>query len=317
MKRQISILGLVLMGTSFAFAQGASNIRINEVMTNNTQSLQDGYGYRHPWVELVNTAYSTYNVRGMYITTDRRVLDKTLSVPERMRMMSIIPNDDELTRLTAKQHVVFFLSSNPARGTNHLPVKVACSQPLWVALYDGNAVDLIDSVSVPVLSQNTSYARYSDGADRWVIKAADAVTPDNDNFIQVTETKVARLKKGDPHGFGIALLSMGIVFFSLVLLYVFFSIFGLYMQRKQTRKQKDTEQQSAKTIAKNKGKAVGGSAKKGQTPVDATNDKDVSQEIYLAVIAMALKQYRDDVHDTESGVITIRKKTTLWHNLNR
>ena len=34
--------------------------------------------------------------------------------------------------------------------------------------------------------------------------------------------------------------------------------------------------------------------------------------VYLAVIGMALQQYRDDVHDVESGVITIKHRDTEW-----
>ena len=33
----------------------------------------------------------------------------------------------------------------------------------------------------------------------------------------------------------------------------------------------------------------------------------------MAVIAMALKQYQDNVHDVESGVITIKPKNTDWN----
>ena len=35
---------------------------------------------------------------------------------------------------------------------------------------------------------------------------------------------------------------------------------------------------------------------------------------YTAVIAMALKQYQDDIHDEESDVITITPHETRWHN---
>jgi hypothetical protein len=34
----------------------------------------------------------------------------------------------------------------------------------------------------------------------------------------------------------------------------------------------------------------------------------------MAVIAMALKQYEDDVHDVESGIITIAPKKSVWNN---
>ena len=58
------------------YGQGAKNIKINEVLTNNTANLQDEFGNRRAWIELANTSFSTYDVRGMYITTDRRVLNK-------------------------------------------------------------------------------------------------------------------------------------------------------------------------------------------------------------------------------------------------
>jgi hypothetical protein len=32
----------------------------------------------------------------------------------------------------------------------------------------------------------------------------------------------------------------------------------------------------------------------------------------LAVIGLALRQYEDDIHDVESGIITIKPKNTDW-----
>ena len=40
--------------------------------------------------------------------------------------------------------------------------------------------------------------------------------------------------------------------------------------------------------------------------------KGIDKEVYIAVISMALKQYQDDVHDVESGIITIKSKDTGW-----
>ena len=48
MKRtKILLSGLLLVSTSAMMAQGAKNIRINEVLTNNTASIQDDYGQCH------------------------------------------------------------------------------------------------------------------------------------------------------------------------------------------------------------------------------------------------------------------------------
>ena len=294
-----------------AFAQGASNIKLNEVMTNNTRSIQDEFGNNGPWVEIVNTAYSTYNIRGMYITTDPSVLDKTMSVPDRMKRMSVIPNGDARTQLSARQHLVFYLNSNPAQGTLHLTTKVDTTKAVWIALYDANAVDIIDSVTVPVLNANTSYARYNDGASRWTVKAEEAVPPGIDNFIQVSMSKIEKLKHNDPNGFGITVLCMGIVFSCLALLYVFFSIFG-YVADRRNKLKKVAGVQPIKPIVKTSKKINEVRRKTTNILKDGMETKGRDKEIYIAVIAMALRQYTDNVHDVESGILTIKPHQSNW-----
>ena len=44
-KFKILLSGLLLASTSGVMAQGAKNIRINEVLTNNTTSIQALFGY--------------------------------------------------------------------------------------------------------------------------------------------------------------------------------------------------------------------------------------------------------------------------------
>ena len=113
MKKSAYLLGGLLLCSTSMMAQGAKNIKINEVVTSNIASIQDEFGNHNPWVELANTAYSSYNVRGMYITTDKSVLDPKMSVPERIKRMTILPSGDPRTALSARQHVVFYLNSNP------------------------------------------------------------------------------------------------------------------------------------------------------------------------------------------------------------
>jgi serine/threonine protein phosphatase PrpC len=74
------------------------------------------------------------------IKAARKVLDKSLSAPERISMMSIIPSGDERTSMGARQHLVFFANSNPAQGKLHLTVPVADSASVWVALYNGHGL---------------------------------------------------------------------------------------------------------------------------------------------------------------------------------
>ncbi len=298
------------------FAQGAKNIKINEVLTDNKASVQDEFGQHLPWVELVNTSFSTYDIRGMYIATDRKVLDPSLNAPQRIALMSIIPNGDDRSAMSAREHLVLFINSNPAKGFLHLNAKSVPGKPLWIALYDGNGIDLIDSVSVPALAADKSYARIKDGFLQWDVKPAEAVTPGTGNYIEINESKIARLKRDDPHGFGITVLSMGIVFFCLALLYVFFRIFGMIIvHQRELKKAAEAAAavQPVKAVAKTTEIAAEVAHKTNVVLKDGIQSKGIDREIYMAVIAMALKQYQDDVHDVESGIITIKPRQTMWN----
>ena len=301
---------LLLTGTSAMFGQGARNIVINEVLTNNTTSIQDEFGERNAWVELANTSYTTYNIRGMYLTTDRSVLDQKMSVPERIKRMSIIPNGETRTNLGGHQHVVFFGNSNPAHGKLHLSVRIPMSEPLWIALYNGNAVELLDSVTVPALDADMSYARQG---KKWAVKSAKNVTPGIENFIKTDETKDAKLKRDDPHGFGITLLAMGIVFTCLAVLFIFFTLFGVVMRHLETAR-KVANTHPIKPITKTVEKTAEIGHKAGVILQEGLKTKGIDREVYMAVIGMALKQYEDDVHDVESGIITIKQKSSSWND---
>jgi Na+-transporting methylmalonyl-CoA/oxaloacetate decarboxylase gamma subunit len=312
------LIAMVLLGSSaMMFGQGARNIKINEVLTDNQTSVQDEFGQHLPWLELVNTSFSTYNIRGMFITSDRKVLDKNLTAPQRIALMSPVPNGDNRSSLSARQHLVIFLNSNPAKGFLHLNMKVTPGEPAWIALYDGNGIDLIDSVSVPALAADKSFARIKDGFQQWDVKPAEAVTPGIGNYIEINESKIARLKRDDPHGFGITVLSMGIVFFCLALLYVFFRVFGMIIVHQRGLKkagQKAATVQPVKVAVKTTEKAVEVAHKTNVVLKDGLHTKGIDREIYMAVIAMALKQYQDDVHDVESGIITIKPRHTMWNH---
>ena len=304
--------GLVVLASLPMMAQMDASIKLNEVMTKNETSLIDGYGERNAWVEIANISHSTYNIRGMYLTTDRTVLDKKMSVPERVKRMSQIPNGDTRTNLSAQQIIVFQLNSSPAQGALHLSVKVDADKPTWIALYNGNATQLIDSVTVPVLAADQSYARINNnGIGDWEVKSADRVTPGIQNQTVVSESKVAKFKREDPYGFGMAIMAMSIVFSCLALLWITFTLFGMLMRHMDTAK-KVAHHQPIKPITKTVEKTIEVGHKTGIMLKEGFDKKGIDKEVYLAVIGLALRQYEDDIHDVESGVITIKPKNTDW-----
>ena len=300
---------LLLAGASMTHAQVEQSIKINEVMTSNTSNLQDEYGQREAWIEIANVSFTTYNVRGMFITTDRSVLDPQMSVPERMKRMSAIPSGEPRTALSGRQHLILFCNSLPSKGSMHLSVPIDPSKPTWVGLYSGNATQLIDSVTVPVIADNLSYARHKDGSVNWVVKSAEQVTPGISNMTDIVETKTAKLKREDPYGFGITVLAMGIVFFCLALLFVFFTLFGFFMKHRSAVANIQPVKAGVKTVEKTMEVA----SKTSTILQDGLKTKGIDKEVYVAVIAMALKEYQDNVHDVESGVITIKPKNTDWN----
>ena len=313
MKKISFLLGLLAVICLPMHAQMDASIKLNEVLTDNQSSLIDEYGTRHAWVEIANISHSTYNIRGMYLTTDRSVLDKSMSVPERVKRMSIIPNGEARTNLSGRQLIVFQLNSQPAKGSLHLAVKVDPTKPTWIALYNGNATQLIDSVTVPVLQADQSYARIANNgtpAD-WEVKSGDRVTLGIQNITTVSESKVEKFKREDPYGFAMAIMAMGIVFLCLALLWIFFTLFGMFMRHQEAAK-KVINKQPIKPITKTVEKTMEVGHKTGIILQEGLKTKGIDKEVYLAVIGMALQQYQDDVHDMESGIITIKHRDTGW-----
>ena len=346
MKKFGILLSLLVTATLSTWAQGAKSIRITEVMPNNQASIVDEYGAHKAWVELSNTSFTTYNIRGMFLTTDRRVLDKNMSPEERRKLMCPLPNNEPRTTLAGKKSVIIYdryiwhedsEETCPdcfpkgkghfrwlSEGTGPFQLKLGLV-PLkeiadafheknnWIALYDGNAVDLIDSISIPWLAADQSYALTSD-FKTWKISKADEVTP---GYLPQSTglSKPQMLKKTDPYGVGIAVLSMGIVFSCLALLFIFFWAFGAYMKHKQ-RIARATEKHANLLYKTGKKTIEVTSEISHKTNVmlkDGLTTKGIDKEIYMAVISLALKEYLEDVHDIESGIITIKPKQTRWN----
>ena len=166
---------------------------------------------------------------------------------------------------------------------------------------------------MPVLAADQSYARIANNgiATDWEVKSADRVTPGIQNQTVVSESKIEKFKREDPHGFGMAIMAMSIVFFCLALLWITFTLFGLLMRHMETAK-KVAHQQPIKPITKTVEKTLEVGHKTGIILQEGLKTKGIDREVYMAVIGMALKQYQDDVHDVESGIITIKSKDTGW-----
>ena len=129
--------------------------------------------------------------------------------------------------------------------------------------------------------------------------------------VALNTEKVEKFKQMDPYGFSMTIMAMGIVFSCLALLWLTFSLFGAIMRHAETAKMV-ANKQPIKPITKTVEKTMEVGHKTGVILQEGFKTKGIDREVYMAVIGMALKQYEDDVHDVESGVITIKRRDTGW-----
>ncbi len=131
-------------------------------------------------------------------------------------------------------------------------------------------------------------------------------------MMAVNMSTVERLRQDDPYGFGITILCMGVVFLCLALLFAFFKVFGYFADR-QAKLKELAEMQPVKPIVQT-GKMLNEVRQVTSNILqDGIDTKGRDKRIYIAVIAMAMKQYLEDMHDVESGVLTIKPHATAWN----
>lgn len=299
MKKKLFTLLLIMVAcASVASAQSRRALRINEIMVQNDSSVVDDYGCRSAWIELFNSNYAPLEISSVYLTNDRSVLD--IEDPqERKAMMYAVPLGDVNTKIPKRQHIVFWADDLPTRGTFHTNFKLIPGQENWIAVFDANGLDIIDSVSVPAtLPANATYARAIDGIENeanpeltWEIRdnktATTYITPSSNNIIKDSNSKVETFATQDKNGFAMTIMAMSIVFSALLMLCICFYIIskiGAYVSKH------------------NKAKSQG--TKLSELSKDEHPEHDSGEEI--AAIVMALHEHLD-AHDQENTVLTINK----------
>ena len=290
---------MAVLAAAVGFAQGAKSLKFNEILVTNTTSIVDEYGCRSAWIEFHNDAFASANARNCFLTTNREVLNKSLSAPERIKMMYQIPSGSVATHIEGKQKMLFFADATPNRGVFHTNFNLVDSTENWIALYDANGTTLLDSITVPALGENQSWARTKDGVGEWRIVTADNVTPAATNIVEQGEGKVAKFKRMDSLGLGMTVMCMAVVFSALAILWWLFAIIGKIF---------------AKTISSSK-KAPAKAAT--PAPAVAAAAKGDANDEEMAAICMALHEHFGNVHDEESDILTIASGESSWHMLTR
>ena len=213
-----------------------------------------------------------------------------------------VPLGDVNTEIPTRQHVIFWADGQPHKGTFHTSFTFKPGQDNYIAIYDADGKSLIDEIVVPgSLLPGQTYARKSDGigavgdADAWEVRDGSDekyITPSSNNIIKSTNSKVDMFAEQDPHGFGMAVMAMCIVFAALLVLALCFNIIN-----------KIGASVSAKRKEKALAETLPGAIAEGRA------DHDSGEEI--AAIVMALHDHFD-AHDRENTVLTINKVRSAY-----
>lgn len=290
---------LLLAGCCGLSAQNLSDLRISEIVVENTAGLTDGFGQRNGWIELFNTSYGTVKFGGCYLSDDPADLKKYH-----------IPTTDNTTKIGPRQSVVFYAGGNAAQGTYYTNFTLRRGSVLYLVSNDGRTV--LDTLKIPGdLQADKSVMRVPVGIKEMEFETRNNADPTpasyNGNLDALTKSDI--MKQRDPIGWILTMISVSTVFIALIILAF---IFGWIGNASKNAAGIPTERR--KRLSR---KAAGAGE---LTPeIAAAISLALQQEFggeTCAAIALALRDYLDGgVHDAESFVLTIRPSDRSgWSN---
>ena len=294
---------VALFAVTATFGQSVHDLRLNEMMIKNVDNYADEYGRHVPWVEIFNTAYNTVNITGCYLTDD------TTGLANASKKGGVIPAHwyriptDQKMYMPQRSFLIFYLDNSPLYGPYHASFSPEKSKTHYIALISSNGKELLDLVEYPVELRDTArtYGYLQDGIrDPKAFKQGKRqdgeldylgdFTPASSNETGEKISKQEKLKRDDPYGIGMAIISMAVVFTALIMIYIMLKIFNR-VSRRATQKSKAKEEAANAKVA----------------AVKAEDDKEVegANAEEIAAIGVALHLHFGSMHDEESEVITI------------
>ena len=305
--RRIHIIGLglaaLLGGVPALRAQNVSDLIISEVLCDpDSTGILDAYGRRGGWIELFNTSQGTVKFGGCYLTDDRNDLHK-----------SLIPKTDARTVLGPRQAVLFYAGGAGSDGTFYTSFSPKAGGTVYLVSNDGRTV--IDSLPLPrTLGRGQSVQKMATDIRgmRFEPHVSDRPSPGIVNGNPDEESKSDRMKRTDPYGLILAVVSISVVFAALAILWFIFGTMGDQFKKQDARK-------AGKVPEKRRKKGTKGVPEGNVAAAIALALQDAGGDEVRAAIALALHEYLGGgTHDSESYVLTIRpSENSAWNGKSR
>lgn len=272
----IVTLLLVVVTCASVSAQNAVALKLNEILVYNETNAVDDFGEHRSWIEIFNSSYNTVNIGGCYLTDD-------LNNPTKYW----IPTGDPVTKIPARNYLVFWADNHPTRGIFHLNFDL--KEGATIAIFDANGKTLIDKIEIPAGQKpDITFGRPSNDSKEWVF--LEKSTPGANNDYTKKKSAGETFVEIDPFGIGMTIIAMSVVFMALAILYVIYKNIGRFFVRKVAK--------SIKLAS-------------GETLNTKEAEEEMSGEV-SAAIAMALHLYQSEMHDYENTVLTIQKVSRTY-----
>lgn len=295
MKKTLKITAITLCSmflmTIASFAQGMKDIRINEVLLNNTYGYLDDNGQRSSWIELHNTGYSSVNVAGSHLVVVRN--GDTTSYK--------IPKNDVRTVIPPKGFVTFHADGIAEKGTFYTNFNLFGIGKLMLldASGKGEPLSSVDfNFEKSLMNISMGYLQTGKDEEGWCNMLTYA-TPNGVNNNLNIDPRSELFRKQDPRGFVMAITAMSVVFFALLLIFQVFKQVGRFMIYRTKR-----------SDAKNRKTTITEDISDSKAPKGV--EDDAIQAEVIAAIAVAINQFEEDLHDLESNIVTINRVTRAY-----
>ena len=299
MKKIVLLVALLFVSFSVS-AQSIFDLKINEVLhiDENTTFGKSG------WIELYNAGYSSINVGGSYLSIENIDIESANSVYAVKEGFTYrIPTSSPgLTTIPPQGYLVIYAGSRSSQGPDFANFDLKNATDVF--LVDASGKLMIDKFIVgskaitPDVSIGRELMTYKAIVDKTknnetvILESYTHPTPGAINREIIKKTASEDMMDKDPIGYGMAFIAMSVVFSALLVLFAIFKVIGIANQKFEKSKEIKNRPATANV------EVISGA--KPDKHVEATGE-------VLAAIAFALNQYRIDVDNMESNILTINK----------
>ena len=210
--------------------------------------------------------------------------------------------------------MVLFCSGNRADGTFYADFTLAPGKTVYLVSNDGRTI--IDSLAIPAnLPAGMSVSKHANDIRRqnWEVAAEPTVpSPQLLNGDANSASRGELMKERDPHGWILSITSVSVVFAALALLWFLFWL--LFDRQARNKEGRNNERRHINERRHSRLDRESSPDAQIAAAIALALDMEQDGDTYAAIATAVHLYLSDTVHDTEPGILTIRRTNSNWNN---